>query len=442
MLHLVKELQQRELNGRKNKLRLWLDEKIEDNIYKNTHITKTIYLSSPICVAGYHNHFVAILDENKLLSLWDISIQERLWSFHIEDLDGYVYDHERGLIVSQAGLVLYISRKEDAYYNNYPHIQIFSDGKWIGCFTIQNPDFLLSSIQIVNNRIFGISRLFDMLMFYEWNTQGNCVRELSLNHFKQACHITIDVSDDYYIVAAFNEFYKEGVKRLTIFIFDLHKNNARTFNFFETELVNTNIVISSIYILNNTLLIGLCYKGFTCQHSFKIFKTPHIRTIDIETGRFLHQDMSIGNDGQIKQLVASGRYIIFLIYDNKEYQDRLYCINQATKAMQIIKLPSSISCMDLLDMHIYLNRSMLIMCYSSGCRMGEERYVVNLDTEKILQAIKYNRGLFCAPFFARFSKNVFFRMAADRTTIHIEDFYNTKLNDEEPSTNGKINYCR
>src|SRR3990167_6393182 len=425
MFNLLKVLQKREVNGT-NELQSWVDKKSADNIRKDKPLKKKIIVKSNIWVLGRCGDLVATVDRKNQLSLFDVSISKKLWSLHIDNLDNYALSY-RGLIVADTGLVLYIAQEKGWVSNYHPHIQILSEGKKTGELFL-NEHFILSSLKIINNRIFGISQSSTTIReLHEWDLSGDLIRSLSMDNLKQSYGLKIAASNDYYIVSA---GYIDCFKKIAIFIFDLHKNESKTLNLFETkiEIENNDIIIDSISILTNQLVIASHYLKTTPQ-SFAISQNPRINTLDIETEKSLHEYQPCEN-GLIKNLTVNSHYIVFLIDESRTGGDDLYYINLIDHAVDKIKqIPHRVDD----SLNITLTNSLLTACFSSEA-YTEERYVIDLDAKEILQETNYERFVFHHPSFS----NGVFIVPTNHTrenAIYTENFHHLECPDEENKKN-------
>jgi hypothetical protein len=435
MFNLFKVLQEREINGKKN-LHPLIDKKFEDNIQLDNRVDHKITLDSDFRRLGRCGKFIAIYSKNQL-SLFDASISKKLWSVQVDNLDDYACDR---LLVTDAGLVLYVAHLKGVHFNYHPQIQIFSEGKKVGSFKPDDTCFSISSLRVINDRIFGVSQSWEVRGFYEWDLNGNLIRALSMDNLKKSGGSTIDSSNDYYIVSAHDEGMQ---KKLPVFVFDIHKNESKTFNLFETETESNDIEIDSIKILNNNLVIGYHYQKITPEYSFKVSRNPRVNIIDLGTYKTLNEFYPEYDHGQIKNLTVNNNYIVFLLYEGSTGGDNLYCIDMRKNTVGKIKqIPYCVEG----SLDITLTGSTLIACCPSGYwnygGAALERYVINLDTKENLQHIRYRRFPWDNP---SFSNGIFVvpTNCTSEKAIYTENFHNLdNLNASEKIPSNSIRIKR
>ncbi|WP_133131418.1 hypothetical protein [Legionella yabuuchiae] len=433
MFSLTKTLHRRERIGNNNELKAWWAKKTQKNIIHDSYASKKIVLDSAIIRNEHCDNLVVVLDEEKKLSLYDISRTRKLWSVQIENRQGY-HSIIKGLKLSPEGLVLYISEYEDyqstELFNHY--LQVFFQGKKVGDFEINYERTDFSSFRLIERRIFAITNFYAEPRFQEWDTTGLIVRSISIDSMKVARWYSVDCNRNYYVIASRSPASRvnlDGVliarhwEKIPFLVFNLTTNEISSFN-----IANENesaMTINSICLSGEQLICGI-----HTETIHQMSRDPKICIFNVRTGVKEYELNLEQEEGKIIKIIANERYIVlYLSYREYPYPHNFYCVDIHTKLIR--RLPSlphldEFNCQKI--SHFFTD-NFLTVCYPSDIH-SYKRSVIDLDNGQEVQNVRYRgyhrdfthpsftKGMLLAPIN---SWSGFFNDHRNKT-IYIEDF--------------------
>ncbi len=259
--------------------------------------------------------WVAILDSQDQLSLFNIESQKCLWSLTVADKENYNY---KKLLVLRDGTVLYVALGLGEKYD----LQIFQHGKKTGNIQIGR-GFNLSSLRLVGDHILCTYDVYnDVSALYLWQKSGKLfkvIRPAYPHCFAQESWDLVTANDFFYVVTNWKD------RASVFFIYNSNDHNGMA-----VRPLDKNLQVTRIELVDDKIICAAYrYRREKDYMGETLTGNAEILVLDANSGSlektFVSQQKFLG----VKDIVANEHYIVYSVAAYR-LAPEYYCIDRQT----------------------------------------------------------------------------------------------------------------
>jgi hypothetical protein len=368
--------------AKKNEFDAWRAKKCRDNITQDRFVSRKWMPESRIRILARCQDYVAILNENNQLSLYDISLQQKIWSASFQSRAGY---HCYELKVMADGFVICISNNPNVFGLRPESMQLYFRGERVNEIFVDDVNFRADRLFVFKNRICGFGAYYSVSTFYEWDKQGRKIRQIQMDRLT-GHHSLITTGNEEYFIATVNKMVEEPLNPTPVLIFHLGADKTSTFN-----ICDEGTYIASLQLMNDRLLCGMHYFNLVGTYPYPTYCYPKLCVFNIKTG-IKEDEYIIREDekGYINHIITHHHYIVFCVVNGTTH-DSVYRIDTRNKTLMKIKVLPSWATSNMSADSFSFTNPLLTICYSNNGYGPYNRYVIDLETGETVQELQYKR---------------------------------------------------
>jgi hypothetical protein len=294
-----------------------VEDKIEDNLLIDHCRQSRMTLET----SGWKDHqtsgdWVAILNSQDQLSLFNIESQKCVWSLPMTNAENHEYNK---LIVFRDGTVIYVTNHITTY-----DLQIFQHGKKTGNIEI-GPGLKLSSLRLVGDHIVGAyDFIFDEASLHLWDKSGSLLKRIRAAYphcFHPVFNVT--ANDVFYIVADWRD------SASLFFIYNSNDQNARS-----VRLSDDKLQVTSVQLVNDKIICAAYRYRWENDSAFSVgyrelTGNAVVMVLDANSGSIEKTFVNQKKSSRISHIVATEHYIVYRL-TSEQLGPEFYCIDRQT----------------------------------------------------------------------------------------------------------------